>query len=147
VARATARRRDHENRSLRGGLERLDGIFRDDDKKKRTIAEKRCYAVRQVRGPDEHDDLVVMAINAVDAHRQFFNYYGLNEQTFRYTLGVVQTDDPELTSMAVECEYPRHPGGGGTESMTIDQLARYQHDDVEKQLAPQASSGVMAGAT
>jgi hypothetical protein len=88
------------------------------------------YACRQVTGPKQCADLCIRARSGVDAHRQFFNYYGLNEETHRYRLKVVEVPAGHaLIDSAIECQSPRNP-----QELSLDEKAQQAADDVESLL-------------
>lgn len=75
------------------------------------VSPTKCFAIRQTGGPEPHDTLVVRGHDVVDAARQWFNYYGLNEQTarYRYTAAIVPDDHPACKD-AITCDHPRVQG-------------------------------------
>lgn len=110
-------------------FQELDEVFGAPDSRCE-LPKLRPFACRQIAGPEQHDDLIISATDGVDAHRQFFNYYGLNEETFRYRLRVVEIEKTSpLVSKAIECQSPRLKG-----ELTLDQLQQQQHEDIERQI-------------
>ena len=94
----------------------------------------KVFACRQVSGPKPHDDLCIRATSGVDANRQFFNYYGLNEQTYRYRLKVVvvpkEAKFKTWIDNAIECQSPQNP-----ETLSLEEQARQHEDEIENLLS------------
>jgi hypothetical protein len=66
----------------------------------------------------------------VDARRQWFNYYGLNEETYRYGLEVMRlAEDHELAEKAISCQTPRVGG-----AQTVDDLSKQAFEDQTQML-------------
>lgn len=96
---------------------------------------KRPFAVRQVHGPSAHDDLVILAFDAVDAHRQWFNYHSLQEQAHRYRCRVIylEPNEKELISKAITCDFPRVDG-----EQTMEEKAEEHYRDIHSALGESA---------
>jgi hypothetical protein len=109
----------------------LDDLFagnrRDRPKAK---MQGHVFAVRQVRGPKSHDDLIIRATDPVDAHRQFFNFHGLANSAYRYNLRVVKIPDGDpRANKAIECQHPQTPGAA-----TVDDLMQQHEEEVASQI-------------
>lgn len=105
----------------------LERLFVASDAEKRETPESKVYAVRQLRGPEEHRSLIIRAWDPTDAIRQFFNHYGLQEQTHRYRCQCVQVpDDDQIVSNAIQCDIPRHPG------LTLEERFSQNYEEVER---------------
>lgn len=89
---------------------------------------KLYWAVRQVAGPRKHKDLVIHCSDALEASRQFFCYYALTGQTYRYRVQAVEIPrDHPAARDAVECLTPR-----GVAERTLDDIQQEQFDDVQQ---------------
>lgn len=98
---------------------------------KTTPIPKRAFAVRQQRGPDRHDDLVILAYDGCDAARQWFNYYGLADQTYRYQLLTVKVPEGHnAQKRAIECQHPQTE-----ETLSFEEQLRLQQQEVERVMA------------
>ena len=110
----------------------LDGLFgpRIGTKK----LDRSVWAVRQVRGPGGRKpfgDLVIRAITAVDAQRQWFNFYGLSTETYRYNLQTARVPESHAKyGSAIECQHPR-----GVEDDSLAKQLEQQLSAAEQVLA------------
>jgi len=93
-------------------------------------APMKVFAVRQIRGPVPHPDIIVRAHDGIDANRQFFNHYGLVDTAYRYRLklAVVPEDHPAY-ERAIECQHPRLHG-----ETTMEETIAQKFQDVQQML-------------
>ena len=105
----------------------LDRVFTDVDKKVKEPARLYCWAIRQRRGPEEHEPLVIRSHDILDAQRQWFNYYNLTMQTHRYLLQVVKLPEGhDAEPLAITCGSPRMD-----QSITLEEMASQSYIDVQ----------------
>lgn len=109
----------------------LNELFQDRGiKRSKGPLPKGIWAVRQLNGPKPHKDKVFKACDTVEAARQFFCFYGLTGQTYRYRLATVQLpNDHPLAREAIECLTPRTQ-----DEMTFEKMAQEQFEDVERMI-------------
>jgi len=110
----------------------IDSVFDGARKSSRKAIKRQCFAVRMSRGPKgaKYESLVIEATDGVDARRQWFNFYGLNEETYRYALQAVALEEGHpLAGDAIRCASPRV--GGGT---TMADLANQAFEDQTEML-------------
>lgn len=111
----------------------IDDVFNTSQRSARAPVKRKCFAVKQTRGPkgQQWSSLAVMAHDPVHARSQWFNYYGLHEQTYRYALDVRRLDEGHpLEQEAITCDSPRVQG----RSITVDDLASQAFEDQQHML-------------
>jgi len=105
----------------------IDDVFRRDPDRIRKPLAMFFWAIKQKRGPEEHDSLVIHAHDVVDAQRQWFNYHNLAMQTHRYILTAVKlAPGHELEASAITCPRPRME-----EEIDLNEMASQSYTDVQ----------------
>lgn len=107
----------------------IDEMFTEASQESRPKRPRRAYAVRQIRGPrgKHFPAIAVLATGPTDAQRSWFDYHGLNMETYRYNLQVLRLpDDHPAAKNAVQISSPRNP-----HEMTLEQQMEATHEAVE----------------
>jgi len=105
----------------------IDDVFRRDPDRIRKPLKMFFWAVRQKRGPEEHESLVIKSHDRLDALGQWFNYHNLAMQSHRYILDALKLPPGHaLESQGIECHRPKME-----EDIDLNEMAAQSYTDVQ----------------